>query len=99
MMFTNASELTVNVSKAYLSQLPIKNISWLKQQPIVKLAEEMLLLNKRLNQIGDKMTDERVEIEEEIAKTDKQIDDIVYRLYDIDEAERRSIEGSQENGR
>jgi hypothetical protein len=45
------------------------------------------------------MTDERVEIEEEIAKTDKQIDDIVYRLYDIDEAERRSIEGSQENGR
>ncbi len=38
------------------------------------------------------------QIEEGITRTDKQIDDIVYRLYDIDEAERRIIEGSQENG-
>lgn len=54
----------------------------------------MLLLNKRLNHIGDKMTDERVQIENQIIETDKQIDDIVYRLYDITEAERRIIEGS-----
>jgi hypothetical protein len=34
------------------------------------------------------------QIEEGITRTDKQIDDIVYRLYDIDEAERRIFEGS-----
>jgi len=37
--------------------------------------ERVISLNKRLNEIGDKKTDERQRIEEEIKKTDAEIDE------------------------
>jgi len=54
----------------------------------------MLSLNKRLNEIGDKRTDERQRIEEEIKKTGAEIDESVYELYGITESEKRIIEDS-----
>ncbi|RLJ07848.1 MAG: hypothetical protein DRP16_02615, partial [Candidatus Aenigmatarchaeota archaeon] len=64
------------------------------QQPLIKLVDKMLSLNKRLNEIGDKRTDERARIEEEIKKTDKEIDELVYKIYGITEKEKKVIEGS-----
>lgn len=52
----------------------------------------MLFLNKCLSEIGDKKTDERAKIEEEIKKTDAEIDELVYEIYGITEEERRVIE-------
>jgi hypothetical protein len=52
----------------------------------------MLSLNKILRECALKRTDKRTEIEEEIARTDNQIDKIVYSLYGIDENEQKIIE-------
>jgi len=54
----------------------------------------MLLLNKRLNEIGEKRTDQRQRIEEEIKKTDAEIDELIYKLYGITESEKKIIEES-----
>jgi len=79
---------------AQIVELPIKIISESQQRPIVNLVDKMLSLNKRLNEIGDKKTDERQRIEEEIKKTDAEIDELVYRLYGITEEEKKIIEES-----
>jgi hypothetical protein len=54
----------------------------------------MLSLNHRLNEIGDKKTDERARIEDEIKKTDGEIDQLVYKIYGITEKEKKIIEES-----
>jgi len=73
----------------FLENLPIKIASTAQQQKIVELAEKMLSLNK---QLGDKKTDERTRLEEEIKKTDSEIDELVYRIYGITESEKKVIE-------
>jgi len=77
-----------------IEQLPIKQIPESQQQPIIKLVDKMLSLNKRLNEIGDKKTDERARIEGEIKKTDNEIDKLVYKIYGITDEEKKIIEDS-----
>lgn len=81
-------------SSIYVERFPIKKASEQHQKPIIKLAEKQLALTKQLNEIGDKKTDERQRIEEEINKTDAEIDELVYKLYDITESEKKIIEES-----
>lgn len=76
-----------------IEQLPIPNVSESEQQPIIHLVDKMLELNKRLNQLGDKLTDERRKIEEEIKKTDTKIDELVYKLYGLTGEEIKIVEG------
>lgn len=52
----------------------------------------MLFLNKCLSEIGDKKTDERARIDEEIKKTDAEIDEMVYKIYSITTEEKKVIE-------
>ena len=52
--FTNGSTLTVNISKEYLSQIPIKNISSDSQKLFVEKADLMISLNKDLQDISAK---------------------------------------------
>ena len=40
------------------------------------------------------ITDERTRLEQEIQETDKQINQLVYDLFEITDAERKVIEGS-----
>ncbi len=79
---------------ANAKKFPIKIIPEPKQQPIIQLVDKMLSLNKRLNEIGDKQTDERRKIEEDIERTDKEMNEEVYNLYGITEQEKRIIEES-----
>ena len=51
-------------------------------------------LNKKLQEIGDKNTLEKQKLEEEIKKTDNEIDELVYKLYGITEEEKKIIEES-----
>ena len=81
--------LIVNAKK-----FPMKIISLEKQQPIIKLVDKMLSLNKRLNEIKDKQTDEKSRLEKEIQKTDDEIDQEVYKLYGITKEEQKIIEES-----
>jgi len=54
----------------------------------------MLSLNKKLKEIGDKNTLEKQKIQEEIKKTNNEIDELVYQLYGITEQEKKVIEES-----
>jgi type I restriction-modification system DNA methylase subunit len=90
----NCSILTIHLDKSYLGKIPIKQISEYQQQLLIKLVDKMLSLHKRLNEIGDKKTDERARIEEEIKKIDAEIDEIVYKIYGITEAEKKIVEES-----
>ena len=80
-----------------IRSLPIKAIPESEQQPLINLVDKMLSLNKRLNEIGDKKTDERAEIEEEIKHTDNEIDKLVYKIYGITEEEKKIIEAGLGN--
>jgi hypothetical protein len=51
-------------------------------------------LNDTLLKIGDKLADERARIENEMKKTDSEIDELVYRIYEITENEKKIIEGN-----
>lgn len=53
----------------------------------------MLSLNKQLQSLGDKKTAQTAKLEEEIQKTGEEIDELVYKLYWITEAEKKIIEG------
>jgi type I restriction-modification system DNA methylase subunit len=52
--FTNESKLTVNISKEYLSQIPIPNISPANQQQFVEAADAMLVGYKELHDLDAK---------------------------------------------
>lgn len=80
--------------KQYTSQIPIKEASQSEQTTVVKLVDKMLSLNERLLEIGDKKTDERARLEEEIKRTDAEIDELVYELYGITDEERKIVEES-----
>jgi phosphate uptake regulator len=80
-----------------VSQLPIRRIDFDNPQDVkmhdalVALVERMLDLHKRLKEaVGE----EKKDLERQIARTDRQIDDLVYELYGITEEEGRIIEGS-----
>ncbi|MEM4347550.1 MAG: N-6 DNA methylase [Candidatus Altiarchaeota archaeon] len=80
---------------SFLKELPLyPNVDKTKKERIITLVDKMLALNKRLNEIGDKKTDERAKIEEEIKKTDAEIDELVYKIYAITEEEKKIIEES-----
>jgi vacuolar-type H+-ATPase subunit I/STV1 len=76
-----------------LSKIPIKQDKRFEDK-IVLLVERIISLKTRLNEIGDKKTDERQRIEEEIKKTDQEIDELVYELYGITEEEKKVIDES-----
>jgi len=84
----------LQIDKAPILNLPIKIIPEYEQRTIIELVDKMLMLNKRLDEIGDKRTDERTKIEAEIKKTDEEIDALVYEIYGITEAEKKIIEDS-----
>lgn len=80
--FTNASILTVNISKEYLSQIPIKKADQNVQHTIVILVNKVLEQNEELlNEVEN--SDKWRKIKEEIDMTDKKIDEEVYKLYGL----------------
>ena len=96
MNFSDSKELFPKVKKAYLDQIPIHLASPSDQQPIIKLVEQMLEMNKRLVEMGEAQSTDRQRLEEEIRRTDAKIDELVYKLYGITEEEKKTIEESFE---
>jgi len=79
-----------------LSQLPIRRIDFDNPEEkkmhddLVALVERMLELNRRLKGAVGR---EREELARKIKRTDREIDELVYKLYGITE-ERRIVEGA-----
>jgi len=94
--FTNASKLTVNLSKEYLSRLPIRIIDFTKPEEkkmhddLVSLVDKMLELHKQLQKAS--FDSDKEPIERQIAATDKRIDALVYKLYGLTEEEIKIVE-------
>lgn len=82
----------MRVGSPQIRKLPIKAVSEKQRQELTKLVDKMLIMNKRLNEISKKRTDENAKIEEAIAKTDTEIDKIVYEVYAITDDEKEIIE-------
>jgi hypothetical protein len=61
---------------------------------LIDLVDSILALNKHLKEIGAKKIDEKARIEEEISKTENEIDKIVYKIYNITDEEKKVIEQS-----
>jgi type I restriction-modification system DNA methylase subunit len=78
----------------YVSQVPIKKPTKEQEIEITRYVERILQLNEKLLKIGDKLTDERAVMEDEIKKTDSEIDEQVYKIYGITEDEKAIIENS-----
>jgi len=95
--FTNASDLTVNISKTFLEQLPIRKIDFdnpndiTKHDKMTKLVDRMLDLHKKL--AAAKIPADKTRIQRQINTTDKQIDKLVYKLYDLTEEEIAIVTG------
>lgn len=90
-LFRNIS-IDKNIKVEFLRQIPIRQLSLPEQQPLIALVEQMLLLNRKISELGDKQTDERQRLEKEIQETDKKIDEIVYDIYGLTYEERKIIE-------
>ena len=94
--FTNRSFLTVNISKTFLDKLPIRTIDFdnpnhvTKHNKMVKLVERMLDLHKKL--AAAKVPADKTRIQRQINTTDKQIDKLVYELYNLIPEEIKIVE-------
>jgi len=80
-----------NIKRVQLQQLPIKNISLEEQEKFVERVDKILDLSKRLVEIGDKTTSEKKDIIDRINNLDKEIDDLIYEIYNISEKDKEII--------
>lgn len=76
----------------YVSKVPIKEPSYEQKEKLLKIVNHILLLNKRLSELGDKNTSDSAKLKEEIKKLDNEIDEEVYKLYGITDDEKKIIE-------
>jgi len=80
----------------FLKNIPIRTIDWNNKKDVechdkmVKLVEQMLDLNKKLR--ASSTPDEKAHLERAIGATDRQIDQLVYELYDLTPEEIAIIE-------
>ena len=75
-----------------IGKLPIPEIPLAEQKPFIELADQMLELNRCLI---DKKTPQEIRLlEKEIEYTDKQINMLVYELYNLTDEEIEIIENS-----
>ena len=78
--FTNESKLTVNLSKEYLSKIPIKKAKEQHQVEMIELVDQILEIKKQ-------------NPESDSRELESEIDQIVYKLYGLTEEEIKIVEG------
>jgi hypothetical protein len=86
------------LNQRHIAQMPIRQVppndnrAGSLHDRLVALVQRMLDLQQRLAAKGTVHDDERAQIEREIARTDREIDDLVYDLYGLTAAERDLVE-------
>jgi len=85
-------EALAEVKKTNVEILPVVKPSDLQEGKLTELVDTMLKLSVRLKRAA---TDhEKVALHRQIEVTDRQIDNFVYRLFDLNEAEISTVEGA-----
>lgn len=77
---------------ANAKRFPIKIVNEDEQRKMDGLVDKMILLQNQIVKLGDQQTNARRETEEEIERTDAQIDELVYKIYGINDEEKKIIE-------
>ena len=90
--FTNGSLLTVNISKTFLEQIPIKYANKSDEIEIKGLVDKMLSLKRELVSLSYKKTDKIYSLETEFNKLDSRVDQLVYKIYELNDDEIKVIE-------
>ena len=84
------------LNKQYIERLPIRTINFddpadvARHDQIVSLVDQMLELNKKLAE--SKMPQTTEMLKRQIESTDRQIDQLVYKLYDLTDEEIKIVE-------
>jgi len=84
---------TMDLDDYYLGKIPLPRIK-IDNSVFIDLANKMLSFKKRLDETGEKRTDEYAKIEDEIKKTNSEVDEQVYKIYGLTEDEKKTIEDS-----
>ena len=92
----NCSILTVHLDKPYVGKFPIKKITEQSQKEIANLVDEIISINSKLKEMGDKQTDKKLQMEESVMKLDNQINTKIFSAYEIIDDEQKIIETSLE---
>lgn len=80
----------------YLKPFPVKRIDFMKKtekvshDKMVDLVEQILDLNKKLD--SEKTAQDKTHLQRRIDTTDREIDQLVYKLYDLTEEEIKIVE-------
>jgi type I restriction-modification system DNA methylase subunit len=96
MLAFEKGRVLAQVKPTILNQLPIRNIDFSNavegkfHDDLVVLVDVMLDLNKKIQTAKGS---EKEQIQRQIEKADKEIDDLVYKIYGITEEEKKIIEG------
>lgn len=85
--FSNKSIVTVNLSKTYLEKIPIRKISSSEQKNISKMVTKTI---KNKNDLL--LNSNNHELKERIKTFENQINDEIYKIYEISLDERKTIE-------
>jgi type I restriction-modification system DNA methylase subunit len=75
--------------------VPVMDISLNEQKPLMKLANKMLDLNGQYDKIKDKQTSETERLKRQIEDADKEINQLVYKLYELTKEEILVVEGEK----
>lgn len=89
--YSNGSKLTVNISKTYVEQMPVRIPDRELQDWIAFLVDRITALKKALADSGALSEAEKISMERNIQETDVMIDDLIFRAYGINDHERKMI--------
>ena len=76
--------------KRFIEKLPISIPA--EKTELTNLSRKQLERHRTLQSFGDKKTSETAKLELEIKETDKEINDLVYKIYNITNEEIKIIE-------
>ena len=88
--FFDSKILFPKIKKAYLDKIPIPEISLQDQQPLIELVDKMIGLKK--DHANCKTPQDIKLLESRIQVTDKQINELVYELYELSDEEIAIVE-------
>ena len=88
--FFDSKILFPKIKKAYLDKIPIPEISLQDQQPLIELVDKMIGLKK--DHANCKTPQDIKLLESQIQVTDKQINELVYELYELSDEEIAIVE-------
>ncbi len=82
----NRAIRTMHFDKYYMGKLPIKNISLDHQKPFIELVDKILELTDKEDY------EHRPNLQEKVQQYSNQIDQLVYKLYNLTDEEIERIE-------